>query len=211
MDKVKKSDVTRKRILERAKEYILERGFKEAHIGEIASLSYVDRRTIYRYFSSKEIILIHIVNDLFDDFMSVVESHSFTENSSGFQKIKEMFDLYFTYIKQKPELVILLGMIDVNVGASEFSSEAFIQLSQYGQRLDQYLEQWLDEGQNDGSIDATINPKDLAITINNSLLSFATRTAIYSPLLHTNPKAFTWKYVVLQGNIILKSLEKKND
>lgn len=206
MAKTKKSEDTRLRILSVGKDYFLERGFKDAHVAEIASLSFLDRRTIYRYFPSKESLLISIVNGLFDEFISVAVNHEFEEELTGFDKVSYMFDRHFQYIKERPELPILLGMIDANLQPSEEIMNDFIKLSSYGHRLDFFLEQLIKEGQNDGSITNRKDPKTLSITINNALLALVTRTAIYSPMLRSNPKAFSWTFVINLGELLLASL-----
>ena len=206
MAKGKKAENTRLRILDVAKDYFLERGFKSAHISDIASLSFLDRRTIYRYFPSKESLLINIVNDLFDEFILVALDHDFEEHQTGYDKISTMLGKYFNYIKNKPELPILLGMIDVNLEPSQDLLNDFMRLSSFGHRLDYFLEQLIIEGQQDGSVMNSKEAKTLSITINNALLALVTRTAIYSPLLRSNPKAFSWKYVVNQGELLLASL-----
>lgn len=211
MVKAKKSENTKLRILGVAKEYFLERGFKKAHVSEIASLAFLDRRTIYRYFPSKESLLINIVNSLFDDFIEVALTHEFQSEVSGLSKINTMLNKYYQYIKENPELPILLGMIDINLKPSKDIINDFIKLSSYGHKLDYFLEELIEEGQNDGSITNRKEAKTLAITINNSLLALVTRTAIYSPMLRNNPKAFSWKYVVNQGELLLASLKVECD
>ncbi len=211
MSKGKKSENTRNRILNVAKEYFLERGYKDAHIAEIASLSYLDRRTIYRYFPSKESLLIQIVNELFEEFIQVAVQHDFEESKTGLEMISVLLDKYYRYIKAKPDLAILLGMIDVNISPSEEILDDFMRLSSYGHKLDHYLEQLIIQGQEDGSIMNRKDAKTLSITINNSLLSLVTRTAIYSPLLRSNPKAFSWKLVINQGEMLLTALRGKCD
>lgn len=211
MGKSKKSENTRNRILNVAKDYFLERGYKDAHIAEIASLSYLDRRTIYRYFPSKESLLINIVNTLFEDFIKVALDQEFKEELNGLGKISFLLNEYFQYIKQKPELAILLGMIDINITPSQEIMDDFMKLSGYGHKLDYFLEQLILEGQDDGSIMNRKDAKTLSITINNSLLALVTRTAIYSPMLRSNPKAFNWKLVVNQGDLLLTALRGKCD
>lgn len=207
MAKGKKAENTRLRILDVAKDYFLERGFKSAHISEIASLAFLDRRTIYRYFPSKESLLINIVNTLFDEFMTVAMDYEFDDNLTGYEKITTVMDEYFKYIKNNPELPILLGMIDVNLEPSQDLLNDFMKLSSYGHRLDYFLEQLIIEGQTDGSVTNRKEAKTLSITINNSLLALVTRTAIYSQILRQNPKAFSWKYVVNQGELLLLALK----
>ena len=207
MVKSKKSELTKLRILDVAKDYFLERGFKDAHVSEIASLAFLDRRTIYRYFPSKESLLLNIVNNLFDKFILVALEYEFKDNQNGHQKISALFGEYFNHIQSSPELPILLGMIDVNLQPSSDLIDDFMKLSSYGHRLDYFLENLITEGQSDGSVLNKKDPKTLSITINNSLLALVTRTAIYSPMLRTNPKAFSWKYVISQGELLLDALK----
>lgn len=211
MSKSKKSQLTRLRILDTAREYFIRKGYKEAHVNEIASLAFIDRRTVYRYFPTKESLLINIVNMLFDEFIDVIDTHVFLENISGYKKIEELLMEYFLYIKEKPDLPILLGMIDINVTLSEDVSIEAEKLSSYGHYLDKLLEELIVLGQEDGSISNNSNSNDLAVTINNSLLALTTRSAIYSTVLRNNPKAFSWKLIVMQGELLLKSLKCAND
>ena len=64
-----KSEITRRAILKVAKKHFLKNGFKDTYMIDIAKEVKKDRRTIYRHFESKEVLILEILNGLFEKFL----------------------------------------------------------------------------------------------------------------------------------------------
>ena len=70
------------------------------------------RRTIYRYFPSKESLLIHITAEMFDKFTSEATNFKFDDSDTPYQKLEKMFQFYFDYIVENPSMIQFLGMVE---------------------------------------------------------------------------------------------------
>jgi AcrR family transcriptional regulator len=197
---------TQQRILNAAKMHFLDFGFKDTLISDIAHYCHIDRRTIYRYFPSKEHLLIHICADSFDEFVSKVVEFKFDEQDDVHHKMRKLLGFYYQYLTVSPDFILFLGMIDVYVGTTVYNRDDYQLLNQHGQRLDKVLEKVIQEGQDSGLMKRKYSARDYAITINNSLNALATRTAIYTPYNILKHEGYTWKMLEIQGNLIMESL-----
>ena len=201
MEKTKKSILTRERIISSTKQCFIEKGYKDTTVEIVAEITGVDRRTIYRYFPSKEALLLKLAIELFEDFSQHIISLDFDEEKSGLERIRYTFEEQYKYAKERPEVILLMGMIDANVEMKEERVKDFMLLSQSGKNMDNNLAKLIEVGIRDGSIKNTESPIDLAVTINNSLLALATRTVIY------NRNNIDWKFMILQAKLLLSALE----
>lgn len=202
----KKREETRRKILDTSIRYFSTFGYKDTLISEIAKECNLDRRTIYRYFPSKESLLIRITAELFEDFSSKVKDIDFIECNNSYEKITKLVSFYYEYIKNHPSLIQFLGMIDVFVGTSSYNPSDFEALNIHGIRLDEKLKKFIGKGQEEGVIKIEHSAQEYAATINNSLLALATRTAIYQPSTILRHNGYAWKLIELQGKILVESL-----
>ena len=56
-------ELTRQRIVEAATEHLLERGYSQMRVDEVAASASVTRPTLYAYFASKELLLIAAMSE----------------------------------------------------------------------------------------------------------------------------------------------------
>jgi AcrR family transcriptional regulator len=202
-----KKQQTEARIKMIGKKRFLEYGLKETMFRDIAKSAKMDRRTIYRYYPSKEHLLLDIATDLFRYFSEQFLDVEFTDEMSGFEKISHLFDEYFRLLNQTPELILFLGMIDMSVGQNPQNREIYLELDEYGKKTDERLAELIEEGQRDGTVGASFLSKETAITINNSLIALATRVAVYQPKSLYKVEGFVWKMLKNQGEMFKNSLE----
>lgn len=206
-----KREVTRKRIMNAAKAHFIDFGFKDTLMSDIAAYLHMDRRTIYRYFSTKESLLIHITAQEFDGFTREVLDFKFDLDDDASNKLRKLFNYYYEYIKSNPNMIILLGMVDMSVGTNVYDHKDFLVLDQHGKRLDKVLESIIQEGQDEGIFNTKQTARDYAVTINNSLIAMATRTGIYVPKTILKQEGYTWNLLLIQGRIMRDFLLVKND
>lgn len=206
-----KKQQTRARIKEIGAKHFIENGLRETMIIDIAKEVGIDRRTIYRYYASKELLLIDICSDYLSVFVDKVESTPLEHCSTSFEKVKCLFRKYFNILKEEPDVILFLGMIDTSVGQQIYDVQVYRELDAYGKRLDIHLSKIIEEGQADGSINSRFEPFEYATTINNSIVALATRVAIYLPNSLILGEGFSWKLLLNQGMILIDSMEKHND
>jgi TetR/AcrR family transcriptional regulator len=204
-----KKQQTRARIKSIGAKRFIEAGLRETMIIDIAKEVGIDRRTIYRYYASKELLLIEICADYLNDFVNKVEEISCKHCKNGFGKVEHLLNQYFKLLREEPDVILFLGMIDTSVGQHIYELEMYKELDKHGERLDRFLSEVIEEGQKDGSINSRLEPLEYAVTINNSLVALATRIAIYRPTVLIQGEGISWKLLLNQGKILLESLEHK--
>jgi len=207
----KKKQETRKRILDVSREYFANNGYKETVIADVARDCNVDRRTIYRYFPSKEGVLIQLTIALFEEFTEASDLITYEGCETPLSKVQRLIDFYFDYIKEKPRFVQFLGMVDVFIGKSSHLFEEFRQLNQHGKNMDKRLSEIIAKGQMDGTIRNGYTSDEYAATINNSLIALATRTAIYQPDTINKHDGLAWRLMEIQGKLLIDTLRVCND
>lgn len=69
--KQKRSIRTRERLLEAARRYFAERGYRETQSGDIAQAAGVSVGTFYEYFSDKRTAYLVVIRELFDTVLSI--------------------------------------------------------------------------------------------------------------------------------------------
>ena len=202
-----KRQQTRFRIKKVGAKHFFEKGFKDTMINDIAHEVGLDRRTIYRYFASKELLLIEICSDYLNEFVKVLRDANYSDSWSGYQKIEHMFETYFDYLKESPDMMLFLGMIDASVGKYFYNVEEYVKLNRYGKQMDDVLALFIKEGQEDGSVNMKFEPQEYATTINNSIVALATRISIYLPNVLIQAEGTAWKLLLNQGKLLIESME----
>ncbi|OEF97161.1 TetR/AcrR family transcriptional regulator [Desulfuribacillus alkaliarsenatis] len=71
----KQSELKYQRLLQKAEELFIKRGYKNVSIDEIAAYAGISKVTIYKHFDSKEALFIHIVTDITDKHYNLLESN----------------------------------------------------------------------------------------------------------------------------------------
>ena len=184
-----------------------DKGISDTTVADIATEAGIDRRTVYRYYPSKEHLLLDITKDLWSDFADKFMAVKFKDSMNGFQKVRHLFEEYFALLEESPDMIIFLGMIDISVGQNHTNLEMYQTLNEYGDKTDHKLAGLIEEGQNDGSIKHWLPPMEYAIMVNNSFVALATRIAIYIPNALIRSEGNTWKMLINQGQILINSME----
>lgn len=204
-----KKQQTRARIKKVGAKHFIEKGLRDTMIIDIASEVGIDRRTIYRYYASKELLLIDICSDYLSVFVDKVESTSHQHCSNGFEKVECLFQEYFRILKEEPDVILFMAMIDTSVGQQIHDVQIYRRLDAYGRRLDLHLAKFIEQGQVDGTINKRFGAIEYATTINNSIVALATRVAIYLPEALILGEGASLKLLLNQGRILIESLEIK--
>ena len=204
-----KKQQTRARIKEIGAKHFMEKGFSDTMIIDIAKEAGLDRRTIYRYYTSKERLLIDICTDFWREFSEKFLAVTYQDTMTGYEKVKHLFEEYLELLSESPDMIIFLGMIDTSVGQNLYNIETYKPLDEYGKMLDRRLSELIEEGQKDGTIVEWFDPFEYAVTINNSIVALATRIAIYMPNVIIQGEGYTWTLLMNQAKIFIESMEKK--
>ncbi|PKL37294.1 MAG: hypothetical protein CVV44_16820 [Spirochaetae bacterium HGW-Spirochaetae-1] len=171
-------DRRRTAILDRAEEIFISRGLAESSMTDIAREAGLSRRTLYRYYPTKEELAFEIEFRIFRDFQSDVGRMLPLLKGTGFEKLQQLFRHLDRYIAENEKKIRFTGEFD-HYFSGEYPSETleaeFVRIVGAG---DDPLELLLKEGKRDGSVRADIDAQLVSRTLSNSLLGMAQRVTL---------------------------------
>lgn len=200
-------ELSKNNIIEVSKELFLNRGFGQTNMADIAEIAKISRKTLYRYFSSKEEIAMDIELDVFKTFVGVQDEIVQSLSGNGYEKLSQYLEKLDALVDDLSQLIRLTGMFDyylVNDYPSESSQSEFIQLIE---KVDEPFIQFISEGVNDGSIHTEFDVPYLARTISNSFLSLAQRVVTRENHLNVELNIESRKILAVQRTLFLKALK----
>lgn len=206
-EREKNKEISKLNITEVSKELFLSRGYAQTNMAEIAEIAKISRKTLYRYFSSKEEIAMEIELDVFKTFVSVQDEIVRKLQGNGFEKLSQYLEKLDHLVDDLSQLIRLTGMFDyylVNEYPSESSQSEFIKLIE---KVDEPFIQFIDEGVKDGSIKTEIEVPYLARTISNSFLALAQRIVTRGYHLDVELNIESRKILAVQRSLFLKALQ----
>ena len=206
-EREKNKEISKSNITEVSKELFLSRGYAQTNMAEIAEIAKISRKTLYRYFSSKEEIAMEIELDVFKTFVSVQDEIVRKIQGNGFEKLSQYLEKLDHLVDDLSQLIRLTGMFDyylVNEYPSESSQSEFIKLIE---KVDEPFIQFIDEGVKDGSIKTEIEVPYLARTISNSFLALAQRIVTRGYHLDVELNIESRKILAVQRSLFLKALQ----
>jgi len=204
-----KKQQTRQKIINVSKNYFMSKGYKDTLISDIASEIKIDRRTVYRHFESKELILLEILSAAFKDFSKHLLETEFKIRYNVFEKIDVLFDKYFDYFKTNNYMFLLVGMLDRNLSTESRNSKSYLCFIETSKVPDVLLGELIQEGIDNGMIRNEITSEITAISINNALLSLASRIATQKEKLDNEQHIESWKMLEILADLLISGL--KND
>lgn len=199
-------EMYQQRIMDASRRLFLDKGYKNASLVEVADETKVGRRTIYRYFENKELLLIKVLTETFDKFNRYIENIEYEECKTGYQKLEVLFDGYATYFFSNPEMLRLMSMVDVNVSDVYKDTEIYQEFITASAFVDGILVELLVEAKKDGSVHCDIEVGVLTITVNNSLLSLASRVINHKTELDEEQGIESSKMLIALKDLILNSI-----
>lgn len=112
---MKKSEITKARLLAVGIAKFAEKGFAGATVDEIVDAAKVNKRMVYHYFGSKEKLYQAALKDVYERLGSIevtllAEPHEIEET------ITELIQIYFKFLQENPEFVNLLLWENLNRG-----------------------------------------------------------------------------------------------
>lgn len=206
-EREKNKEISKSNITEVSKELFLSRGYAQTNMAEIAEIAKISRKTLYRYFGSKEEIAMEIELDVFKTFVSVQDEIVRKIQGNGFEKLSQYLEKLDQLVDDLSQLIRLTGMFDyylVNEYPSESSQSEFIKLIE---KVDEPFIQFIDEGVKDGSIKTEIEVPYLARTISNSFLALAQRIVTRGNHLDVELNIESRKILAVQRSLFLKALQ----
>lgn len=215
---------TKNRIVQAAKKHFIEKGYKSSIMQDIAEEVSIDRRTIYRYFESKDALISCIMADLYKDYLLYINSINFDECGKAIDKIEKYFNANYIFLVENPSLIKIISIFDFKAIKPSSSNEDIDKqfsckytskcnnryIDNKTHEVDKRLRDFIIEGLEDGSVETTYDPELVACSINTSIIALVTRVTIYSKHITICTDNQQEDICKIQFNIFLDALRKKS-
>jgi AcrR family transcriptional regulator len=148
---------------------------------DIASRSGVTRRTLYRYYQSKEDLVYEVVTDLLEEWNRDLGQALPSGRGKALRRLGEFLNGLVGLLDQRRALLRLMGEFDFVFRDAETyqpGTEEAERFSRAAAASDAVIEGLIREGQADGSIRRGIKPKLVVPVMSTVLWGLAQRVAI---------------------------------
>lgn len=166
------------RILDVAENLFVDMGLAETSMAEVARITGISRRTLYRYYASKEDLAFAVEERIFETIFCDMRKFFRDLSGTGYEKLTRFFKALPAYIeKHKKEVKFTGGFDHYFSGEYPATEEAqrFIQMIKEGGNP---LAEIIEEGKKDGSVRSDIDTWLVSRTIGNVIISMAQRIVI---------------------------------
>ncbi len=200
-------EVTKQNIVEVSKELFLERGFAQTNMAEIAEMAKISRKTLYRYFNSKEAIAMEIELDVFRFFVSVQDEFVKSLKGNGYEKLTQYLEKLDSMVDEYSQLIRFTGMFDYYLVKDYPDTEGQKAFKAIIAEVDRPFVEFINLGLQDGSIVSGIEVSYLAHTISNSFLALAQRVVTRQSKLNDEQNIDSRKILAVQRSLFMKALK----
>lgn len=200
-------EITKAKLVSVSKELFLNQGFSQTNMAKIAEVAQISRKTLYRYFSSKEEIAMEIELEVFKTFGAIQDEYVKTLSGNGYEKLSQYLEKLDYMVDEFSHLIRFTGMFDyylVNDYPSIEAQKKFIELIE---KVDHPFIEFLELGIQDHSIVTDIEIAYLARTISNSFLALAQRVVTRQNHLNEELTIDSRKLLSVQRILFLKALK----
>lgn len=210
LEREQSKELTKKHIVEVSKDLFLQNGYSQTNMADIAQLAKISRKTLYRYFSSKEEIAMEIELDVFRTFVSIQEAYVLTLSGNGYEKLTQYLEKLDFMVDELSHLIRFTGMFDYYLVGEYPSSGSHKEFVQLIEKVDEPFFEFLSDGVKDGSIVTDVEIAYLARTISNSFLALAQRVVTRQTNLNEELNIESRKIISVQRELFLKALKGRN-
>ena len=178
---MEKTNETKNLILEKSREIFLNKSLFNSTMSDIAERAGLSRRTIYRYFDTKEELAYEITIELLNEWNSYQKEIFTNLRGTGIERLEIFLNKLIDYMSEKADVMRYLSEFDfyfqdkTTHAANEMSKNRFNKIIL---KSDELLEEIMILGKKDKSIKKDIDIKLIVATISNVLWSFGQRIAI---------------------------------
>ncbi len=188
----KKGEIMEKRvekrelIIAKARDIFLDKGLFNTVMDDIAVEAGLTRRTLYRYFETKEDLAYETAILLLSEWNEFHREVFIKLSGSGINQLQHFLNELIDYMVQRVNIMKYLGEFDFyfkDDKAEKPSSESILKFESIILVSDGILTELLERGIKDGSVKPDVDVKLMMNTISNVLWSFGQRIAIRGEMI----------------------------
>ena len=193
---------TKNAILEAAQDAFLQNGYHKTDMRQIAKIVGIDKRTIYRYFSSKEALAFAIWQKVLGYIMDFGAN---AKGQTGYDRLGNMLYMYMKEVESNQNIIKFLGEFD-HVFSGEYPHiEEAEQFVSYITTRENGISKLLKEGVMDKSIRDDMDVDLTASTISNIMLAISQRIVIRGEHLQIE-QGFSYEMLTHSVKLMLEGI-----
>ena len=173
-------------IIAKARDIFLDKGLFNTVMDDIAVEAGLTRRTLYRYFETKEDLAYETAILLLSEWNEFHREVFIKLSGSGINQLQHFLNELIDYMVQRVNIMKYLGEFDFyfkDDKAEKPSSESILKFESIILVSDGILTELLERGIKDGSVKPDVDVKLMMNTISNVLWSFGQRIAIRGEMI----------------------------
>lgn len=171
-----------KNVLEEALNCFNNYGIEETKIVSIAKAAGVTSRSVYRYFGTKENLVLQVAIDFLNKGFDVVEKHIAKKNfqeKNGLMQVEDFFNLQIKHFKEEPADALMLKEFEVFLRKHADSEDLMtVYVERFNERKN-ILEMALQKGIADGTIRSDMDMDLVSRTLAVTFAGVLQRIALY--------------------------------
>ncbi len=202
---------TKERILQEAYSLLLVEGIHETSMEEIAEVSGCTRRTLYRYFPSKDELIFEVVIRVITEWNLVQQEIGASLSGAGMDQVEMYLKALVAHMEKRLDTMRFLGAFDFyfqdrsNLQCSDDVKARFNQVSHGGHA---YLRTLVEQGMTDGSLRYSGELDVLVSTISQVLWSFGQRVALRGNQIEEEDHVSRMKLIECQIDLYIQALRQ---
>lgn len=196
-------------ILNCARELFITNGLSVTTMDNIAAEVKITRRTLYRYYKTKEELAFEIEIMLFEELYNFQNEIYKKLEGNGLKKIELFLNELANYVEANSSVIKFSGEFDYYFRGEYPYLELTNRFKNMISRNDYMLEQLIKDGIEDGSIRKDIDPVITGLTITNVLLSLSQRVLIREKHLDEEQGVASREMIWHQFKLFIYSLESR--
>ncbi len=204
-------NTTKDKIIEAAKTVFLKKGLDDTIMDEIAIEANITRRTVYRYFKTKE-DLIYEIAIIFLSKWNDYQLQVFKQiDGKGILKLELFLKNLVSYMEDNNDVIKYLSEFDYyfrDGNISNISIEYLETIRKLSLVSEEILDTIINQGINDYTIIDTIDVRKTVYTISNVLWGFAQRIALRKEMIKSETKMNPLSLFNYQIDLYCQALRK---
>lgn len=208
----KKKTVRIERILDVAFELFATRGIENVTMNDIAQKAKIGVASLYRYFETKEILVVrtatHVWSSRMEDVLPNLVKPKYT-NADGFSQLKVIFELFVKLYEKKTDFLRFIYLFDAYAVKEKIPKDKMTSYESGILLVKQIISEAIQKGIEDGSINAKYSKcgDTLYFTLIHTFFSTAQKLAISGNLLDMDSQMNGSKQLTLLSDILLEGLK----
>lgn len=176
---MKKSEVTKARLLAVGIQKFSEKGYDGATVDEIVAAARVNKRMVYHYFGSKEKLYQAVLRDVYERLANI-ETTFLAEPHDVEEMIQEIIRIQFAFLQEHPEFVKLVLWENLNQGRGMEGADLELTRDATIHHLDRAIQ----AGVAAGKLRSDLDTKHLLISLIGLCVVYFSNRYTLSRLLH---------------------------